>query len=84
MGEMIETQIKESLTKLKDAIAQADATQIKQSMAFVDGALVENRSELDPQLKHYLKNRSYMKALAFLQDEKDIPKGRCGGRKDFS
>jgi hypothetical protein len=81
---MIETQIKESLVKLKDAIADADAEQIKQSMLFVDTALAENRRDLDPQLKHYLKNRSYIKALAFLGGEEDIAKGRCGGRTDFS
>lgn len=82
--EMIETQIKESLVRLKDAIALADADQIKQSMAFVDGVLVNHKREIDPQLKHFLKNRSYMKALAFLNEEKEIPKGGCGGRKDFS
>ncbi len=82
--EMIETQIKESLVKLQDAIAQADADQIKRSMAFVDGALLEHKREIHPQLKHFLKNRSYMKALAFLNEEKEIPKGRCGGRKDFN
>ncbi len=82
--EMIETQIKESLAKLKDAIAAADAEQIKQSIASVDAALAEHRREINPQVRHFLKNRSYMKALDFLNEEKDIPKGRCGGRKDFS
>lgn len=81
--EMIETQIKESLVKLKDAIANADAAQIKGSIAFVDAALVENRREINPQVRHFLKNRSYMKALDFLNEKKDIPKGRCAGRKEF-
>lgn len=81
---MIETQIKDSLVKLKDAIAGADAEQIKQCMVFIDGALVEHRRELNAQLKHFLKNRSYMKALDFLNEKADIPKGRCAGRKDFS
>ncbi|MDQ8179281.1 hypothetical protein [Pelagicoccus sp. SDUM812005] len=81
---MIETHIKDSLLRLKDAIAGADAAQIKQSMGEIDGALAEHRREIDPQLRHFLKNRSYMKALALLQHETDIPKGRCAGRKDFS
>ncbi|WP_224772620.1 hypothetical protein [Pelagicoccus enzymogenes] len=81
---MIETQIKESLQKLKEAIDSADAAGIKQSMGEIDGALIEHRREIHPQLKHFLKNRSYMKALAFLEGEADIPKGRCAGRKDFS
>ncbi len=81
---MIETQIKDSLLKLKDAIADADAEQVKRSIGFIESALQEHRRELRPQLKHFLKNRSYMKALAYLQEEKDIPKGRCSGRKEFS
>lgn len=81
---MIEAQIKESLVMLKDAIASSDAEKIKTSMAFIDGALGEHRRDINPQLKHFLKNRSYMKALAFLDGEQDIPKGRCGGRTDFS
>lgn len=81
---MIETQIKDSLLKLQAAIADGDAGRIKDNMALIDGALTEHRKEIDPQLKHYLKNRSYMKALSFLTGEADIPKGRCGGRTDFS
>ncbi len=81
---MIEAQIKESLIKLQDAIAQADADQIKRSMAFIDGAVLEHKREIHPQLKHFLKNRSYVKALAYLNEEKEIPKGRCSGRTDFS
>lgn len=84
MPEMIETQIKESLQTLKDAIAAADADLIKRSMGDIDETLSTHRREIHPQLKHFLKNRSYMKALAFLNEEKDIPKGKCAGRKDFS
>ncbi len=81
---MIEEQIKDSLEKLQDAIERADAAQIKESMTFVDTALVTHRKDLDARLKHFLKNRSYLKALAHLRGETDIPKGRCGGRTDFS
>ncbi|MDQ8185606.1 hypothetical protein [Pelagicoccus sp. SDUM812002] len=81
---MIETQIRESLQQLKDAIANADSAEIKRSMGVIDGALEEHRREINPQLRHFLKNRSYMKALAFLNNENEIPRGRCAGRKDFS
>lgn len=81
---MIEEQLKEALVELKRGIDSADAAVIKTSMAFIDGALVSEKKALDSQLKHYLKNRSYMKALAYLGGEDDIPKGRCGGRTDFS
>lgn len=81
---MIETQLKEALVGLQDAIGKADAPAIRDRMAFIDGTLQSHRKELDAQLKHYLKNRSYMKALAYLNSESEIPKGRCGGRTDFS
>ncbi len=81
---MIEERIVEALRGLSQAIEAADADGIKSNMSFVDEALQEHRRSLDPQLKHYLKNRSYMKALAFLEGQNDIPKGRCSGRTDFS
>lgn len=81
---MIETQIKESLVRLQGAIAESDAVGIRESMSFIDEALNTHRKELDAQLRHFLKNRSYVKALAYLGGESDIPKGRCAGRKDFS
>ncbi|EDY81186.1 hypothetical protein VDG1235_803 [Verrucomicrobiia bacterium DG1235] len=81
---MIESEIKKSLLQLQGAIAEADAGKIKESMSFIDKSLKTHRRELDAQLKHYLKNRSYMKALAYLGGEDDIPAGRCAGRTDFS
>lgn len=81
---MIETKIKESLQRLTTAIAAADAPAIRENMAAIDTFLREHRREIDSQLKHYLKNRSYLKALAYLEGESDIPKGRCAGRTDFS
>ncbi|MBK1876372.1 hypothetical protein [Pelagicoccus mobilis] len=81
---MIETQIKESLLKLQSSIDGADGAGIRESMAEIDTALKEHRREIDAQLKHFLKNRSYIKALMYLNGESDIPKGKCSGRKDFS
>ena len=81
---MIEQKLTDALIDLKGGIEAADAETIRDRMAFLDEALHTHRKELDSQLKHYLKNRSYMKALAFLQGKSAIPKGRCGGRNDFS
>lgn len=81
---MIETQIRDSLLRLTQAIEKGDAGTIKESMAEIEGAAQTHRRDLDAQLKHYLKNRSYMKALMYLDGQSDIPKGRCGGRSDFS
>jgi len=81
---MIETQIKESLIKLQAAIEAADGGGIREGLAEIDTALKDHRREIDAQLRHFLKKRSYMKALMYLNGESDIPKGKCAGRKDFS
>ena len=81
---MIEQQLTEALEGLQAAIASSDGAGIKDGLAKVEALTERNRSALDAQLKHYLRNRSYLKALAFLKGESDIPKGRCGGRNDFS
>lgn len=80
---MIESQIKESLVKLQSAIEGADGAGIRTSMGEIDTALSEHRREIDPKLRHYLKNRSYVKALMYIEGKPDIPKGHCEGRKNY-
>ena len=77
-------EMKQALVDLQKGIETADAQTIKLRLAFIDDALKSRRKEIDSQLKHYLKNRSYQKALMYLEGQPDIPKGRCGGRTDFS
>ena len=81
---MIESELKVALEELQTGIGNGDAATIKSRMAFLDQSLETHRRELDSQLKHYLRNRSYTKALDYLNGSTDIPKGRCGGRTDFS
>lgn len=81
---MIEQDLKEALLSLQTAIGSGDGLGIRDCLAKVENLAEENRRTLDPQLKHFLRNRSYVKALSFLEGESDIPKGRCGGRQDFS
>lgn len=83
---MIESNIKTSLTALLEGIAQSDGGVIAEEMALLDGFLEKGRSELHPQLVHFLERRSYAKAVMFLGGESDIPVGICGGRagKDVS
>lgn len=81
---MAEEELKTVLESLQRAIAAGDGAGVSSSLASLDLALETRRRELDPQLKHYLRNRSYEKALMFLNQQPDIPKGRCGGRTDFS
>jgi hypothetical protein len=76
----METQIKESLTALMDAIKRADGEAIGLQMGRLEVYLREGRATLHPQLVHFLERRSYPKALMFLGGESDIPAGSCGGR----
>ncbi len=80
----METQIKESLTSLLAAIKAADGRTIAAEMVRLDDFVVAARGAssgggLHPQLRHFLENRSYAKALMFLGGESDIPVGVCGG-----
>ncbi|MBC2593088.1 hypothetical protein H5P28_02325 [Ruficoccus amylovorans] len=43
----------------------------------LDGLLRENKRELPGDLAHYLENRSYEKAWAWLNEGKQAPRGTC-------
>ena len=77
---MIEQELKETLISMQTAIGSADGPAITECLRKLDDTLRTHRRELDPQLKHYLKRRSYEKALMFLNGEGEIPKGLCGGK----
>ncbi len=81
---MTEMELKEALRALQAAIGAGDGAGIRNGLETVENLTEANRRTLDPQLKHFLGNRSYVKALAFLEGESEIPKGRCAGRQDFS
>lgn len=76
----METQIKDSLITLLDAIKASNAGVVAAEMAKLDGFLEQGRDSLHPQLVHFLEKRSYAKAVMFLGGERDIPVGICGGR----
>ena len=76
----METQIKDSLITLLDAIKASNAKAVADEMAKLDGFLEQGRGTLHPQLVHFLEKRSYAKAVMFLGGESDIPVGICGGR----
>jgi len=77
---VIESNIKTSLTALLEGISQSDGGVIASEMARLDEILEKARSDLHPQLVHFLERRSYAKAVMFLGGESDIPVGICGGR----
>jgi hypothetical protein len=76
----METQIKESLIFLMDAIKRSDGTVIASEMGRLDGFLERGRTAggLAPQLEHYLEKRSYAKALLFLGGEAQAREGFAG------
>ena len=76
----METEIKDALINLLDAIKSSNGKVIASEMAKLDDFLEKGRSTLHPQLVHFLERRSYAKAVMFLGGERDIPVGICGGR----
>jgi hypothetical protein len=76
----METQIKDSLITLLDAIKTSNGSVISAQMEKLDDLLARGRGTLHPQLVHFLEKRSYAKAVMFLGGESDIPVGICGGR----
>lgn len=78
---MIEKHIKQNLMQLQSAISRADGDAIGSAIRELDQAAADHGRDLDPQLLHFLRNRSYQKALAFLGGDEDIPAGVCGGGK---
>jgi hypothetical protein len=78
---MIESNIKENLIALQSAIRSADGATIGRALSELDRLAGEGAKAIDPQLLHFLRNRSYEKALAFLGGDQNIPAGICGGGK---
>lgn len=77
----MESQIKDALIALLAAIKAADGPAITTEMTKLDDFLAQGRGALHPQLVHFLQNRSYAKAVMFLDGEANIPAGVCGGGK---
>ena len=75
---MIEERLKETLSSLQKGIKNSDASAITGSLRTLDELMGLHRSELDPELVHYLSRRSYEKAQMYLEGEDGIPKGICG------
>jgi len=59
---------KEGLEKLMGALTEVDAL------------LTLNRSQMPPDLVHFLERRSYEKAAQFCEGNLGMPRGTCGSR----
>ena len=75
---MIKEKLREALSSLQQGIKNSDASAITGSLRILDELMGSHRSELDPQLVHYLSRRSYEKAQMYLEGKDGIPKGICG------
>jgi hypothetical protein len=80
----METQIKESLNALIAGAKTANSGAVMTEMERLDGWLAQDRDTLHPQLVHFLRNRSYARALKFLGGAADIPASACGVEADKS
>ena len=69
--------LKASLIDLVAGMKAADTPKMLRSMEQLDGLVAARKSELDPQLAHFLERRSYAKALEFLGGADDVPRGTC-------
>jgi len=78
----MESEIKAALISLLDAIKSANAQIVATEMARLDDFAQRGQLSLHPQLLHFLRGRSYVKAVLFLGGEVNIPVGACGGKAD--
>ena len=66
---MIEKEIADHIRSLLTASANGDSEGVLNSTLALDSLKREHASEIDSHLSHFLQNRSYQKALAFLQSK---------------
>lgn len=76
----MEKEIKETVSGLLEAIACKEQQRIETALERLDTMVEQCRSELHPQLEHFLQNRNYAKAFAFLGGAADIPARACGAK----
>ena len=74
---MILHDIETTLASLLRAADAGDGPDIIAATRRMDELRATAGSDLSPQLRHFLERRSYDKALAFVRQEEDIPRGSC-------
>ncbi|MFW6354394.1 MAG: hypothetical protein ACOC3I_08425 [Verrucomicrobiota bacterium] len=55
--------------------AEAPGLSVAEALAQLDALARDPAADLDPHLRHYLQKRSYVKALAFVEDGKTADHG---------
>ncbi len=54
--------------------------QMMAALAEVEGLLARHRSQMPPELVHFLERRSYEKAARFCEGDLGMSRGACGAR----
>lgn len=77
-------EIKTALETFDSAVKNGDRAGFSAALGQLEDLLAAHRSELHPQLVHFLEGRSYAKALLWLGGESGFakpasPPGGCGG-----
>ena len=65
---MIQEEIAEHIRNLLKATADADSEAILKATLALDTLQAEHESEISGHLAHYLQNRSYQKALVYIEN----------------
>jgi hypothetical protein len=72
--------VRECLTLLVGGMKSGDASDTLVNLERLDRIVSSKGETLDPRLAHFLANRSYAKALHFLEGEGEVPRGSCQPR----
>jgi hypothetical protein len=60
--------ITEALMAVVSGVSSPNTGALVTAMESLDNILLESKERLHPQLRHFLENRSYQKALTFLEN----------------
>lgn len=66
----VEAKIRDALIRFDAGIRQSEGAAISAALGELEGYWTQHRAELDPRLAHFLQNRSYAKALAWLEGKR--------------
>lgn len=62
--------LKKLLTQITDRSGDFDSEGFVKTLKELDAYFEEHKDSLSPKMKHYLENRGYTKALAYLENPK--------------
>lgn len=73
----LQSEIRDCLLSLVESMSTGDGKDMVAGMERLDGLASNSGGLLHPRLMHFLENRSYAKALEFLNGSNAVPRGSC-------